>query len=165
MQLDAFLLADAVSAPPDGKFYIHGGGLTRITTPTMPFLLPQLGVFARFEVTEQELRRGHRFRLALTDPDSQPMGALPEFDSAPIKPPRLEPGERRFVALAINVSGLLFARTGLFHFELYVDDERHEAMPLPVVTLTAEELQAMTRPKAPAVAPNRAQRRTQQRRR
>jgi hypothetical protein len=162
MRLSALLVADAVSAPPDGKFYIHGGGLTRFTVPSLPFPIPQLGIFVRLEVEQTEVGQSHGFQFTLTDPDGVAVGAFPRFEAAlPETPVPLEDGEQRFVVLAVNIGGILVGRTGLHHLKFLVDDEPLGTVPLPVVVLTEEQLRAQigAPPVLPAQHPNRAARR------
>jgi hypothetical protein len=169
MRLNALLLADAVSAPLDGKFYIHGGGLTRLTVPSLPFPIPQLGVLVRLEIDESEIGQTHEFQFALTDPDEVSVGLFPQFTAQLPEPPpgapKLEDGEQRFVVLAINFAGINVGRKGLHTFEFRVDGESLGAIPLPVTVLSPEQLQAAVAPAvlgpAPSTttAPNRAARR------
>jgi hypothetical protein len=142
--LNALFLADAVSAPPDGKFYIHGGGLTRLTVPFLPFGL-QIGVFVRLEVDESELGQTHEFRFSLIDPDGAAVGVLPQFEAPLAEAIELAESEQRFVVLAINL-GISVGRGGPHRFEFFVDGERLGFVPLPVVLLTAEQLQALGAP-------------------
>jgi hypothetical protein len=142
--LNALFLADAVSAPPDGKFYIHGGGLTRLTVPVLPLSL-QIGVFVRLEVDESELGQTHEFRFALIDPDGAAVGALPQFEAPLAEAIELAESEQRFVVLAMNL-GISVGREGPHRFEFFVDGERLGLVPLPVVLLTTEQLQAMGAP-------------------
>jgi hypothetical protein len=173
MQLDTFLIADAVAAPPDGKFYIHGGGLTNLTLPVVPFAVPQLGVLARFAVTEQELREPHSFEIRFTDPDGAPAGApLPAFSSAALEPPELAEGEERFLALALNIGGILVLRVGLHRLSIHVDGDERGARPLPISVVSPDRLVGTTTPPAALATPppsppgpNRAARRGQQPRR
>jgi hypothetical protein len=141
------LIADAVSAPPDGKFYIHGGGLTRLTVPHFPFPVPQLGVFVRLEVDKDEVGGVHDFRFALSDPDGSPVAAMPPFraelPALPPGAPEPEEGEQRFVVLAVNLAGILVGRAGLHTLAFYVDEDRLGEIPLPVVPLTPDQLQGM----------------------
>lgn len=150
MRLNALLVADAVSAPADGKFYIHGGGLTRLTVPALPFPIPQLGAFVRLEIDEQEIGQTHEFRFALTDPDGGAVGMFPQFRAKLPKPPpeapELEDGEQRFVVLALNIAGINVERRGLHTLEFWVDGELLGSVPLPVTVLTPEQLQAMGSP-------------------
>jgi hypothetical protein len=149
LRLNALLVADAVSAPPDGKFYIHGGGLTRLTVPIIPFPIPQLGVFVRLEVGEDEDLIGsvHEFRFALTDPDGVALGVPPKFQAAipgpPPGAPGPEPGEQRFVVLAVNLAGIIVGRTGLHTLEFHVDDELLGEVPLPVTRFDSDQFQAI----------------------
>jgi hypothetical protein len=129
MQVETFLLADAVSAPPDGKMYIHGGGLTRINAPMLPFSL-QLGVAVRLAVTEDELRTPHVFSLTFTDHNGAEIHPTLQLKSMPLT--QIEPlaeGEERFAQLALNVGGLTFTREGPCKIEFAIDK-------LPLRTLT-----------------------------
>jgi hypothetical protein len=131
MRLDTLILADAASTPPDGKFYIHGGGLTRFVVPQLPYPLG-VAVFLRFEVSDEEMRKRHRFRVLVFGPvglNIQPI----EFESeATRKPPPLLEGEPRFIQVALNLP-LLIGRVGMYRIEVYVDDELIRAHPVPLV--------------------------------
>lgn len=163
-----------MSAPPDGKFYVHGGGLTRLTVPILPFMVPQLGVLVRLEIEEHEVGEMHEFRFALTDPDGDPVGLWPTFNAElpPLPPgsPDLEEGEQRFVVLASNIGAIQVGRKGLHRFQFHVDGNLLGEIPLPVTTLTPEQLEAtihqisLRPPQAPP-RPNRATRRQRPRHR
>jgi hypothetical protein len=162
MLLNALLVADAVSAPPDGKFYIHGGGLTRLTVPSLPFPIPQLGIFVRLEIEEAEVGRTYEFRFKLTDPDDVSVGVLPQFEAPlPATPVPLEDGEQRFAVLGMNIAGIMVGRAGLHRLTFAVDGEPLAVVPLPVVVLTDEQLRAQIRPPQSSLPPrpNRAARR------
>jgi hypothetical protein len=36
VKVDFAFLAEAASAPPDGKFYVIGGGVNRVASPSFP---------------------------------------------------------------------------------------------------------------------------------
>jgi hypothetical protein len=166
MRLDTFLLAEAASASvQDGKLYVHGGGLTRVTAPTLPFVLPQLAVAARFLVEDdEELSQSHQFRISLNDPDGSAVIPPIPVQMEPGEPVQLPDGEERFVQFAMTFGGVVFARAGIYSFSLVLDDIVQREMTLPVVALTAEELGAIMQPRpAPPPAPNRAQRRAKKR--
>jgi hypothetical protein len=164
MRLDALLLADAVSAPPDGKFYVHGGGVTRITVPHLPFDVPQLAVLVRLEIDEHEIGQAHEFGFDLRDPSGALVGPAP----APRFPAELPPppsgadapieGEPRFVVLVLNIGGIRVAHPGLYTFSFQVDRETIGSLRFVVVYKPAAANRA-------DVQPNRAQRRQQPRRR
>ena len=138
MRLDAFLLADAVSAPPDGKVYVHGGGLTRITAPTLPFTLPVLGILARFQIEDSELDEPHTFVFSLKDADGNDVIPPGELQSDPY-PPRapMPEGEEHYLQLALNLAHITFPTAGVYHFELRADDHPVKSMTFPVVPMQA----------------------------
>jgi hypothetical protein len=155
MRLDALLLADAVSAPPDGKFYIHGGGLSRLEVPGTPCPAP-FGVFARLEVSDAELASSHHFRITLIGPTGLPNIPPLEIQSEPqkIDVERLE-SEQRFMQFAISLTALV-VRVGLYHVELRVDKRKVGSVPLPVMVRPAEgELQQLLGLNSPLLAPAR----------
>jgi len=144
MRLDALLLADAVSAPPDGKFYIHGGGFTRFTVPVLPFTT-QLGVFIRLELDEADITKQHLFKFSMTDPE-EAFVLLPQelaggpFEEGALAREALVEGEERYLALALMFGGVTFGRAGLHRFHFYLGEKLMRSVPLPVVALTAEQL-------------------------
>lgn len=136
MRLDAFLIADAVSTPPDGKFYIHGGGLSRFEVPDIPFPM-SLGVFARLEVSDDEAIASHNLLFALIGPTGRPNIPPLEIESGSEK--SLEPllnGEQRFMQIAFSMTALVI-RIGLYRMEISVDGEQFGSIPLPVVLANA----------------------------
>jgi hypothetical protein len=165
MRLDAFILADAVSAPPDGKFNVLGGGLTKLTVPILPFTAP-FGLLIRLEVTEEEARAPHEFVFTWLDPAGVLLMPPVTFSGQAQDVGELVEGEERFVMLALNIGGVPFGRPGPHKLEFRVDGELLRTAPLPVVALSQEELAALQHGPPPAAAlpqGNRAQRRAQQR--
>ncbi len=130
MRLDAFLLADAVSTPGDGKFYIHGGGLSRFMVPALPFPLG-VAVFVRFEVDSSDLQQPHHFRVEVLGPVGRNIQPIPFESEAMDEVPPTQEGEQRFMQVALNLP-LVIVREGLYRFELYVDDELVKTIPIPL---------------------------------
>jgi hypothetical protein len=133
MQVETFLLADAASAPPDGKLYIHGGGITRINAPMLPFSL-QLGVAVRLEVTEAELREPHTFALSFSDREG--VAIHPPLHGKSGVASHIEPlaeGEMRLAQLALNVPGLTFTREGPCIIQFAIDGTTLHTFTLAVV--------------------------------
>ncbi len=85
MELDSLILADAVSTPPDDKFYIHGGGFSRYEVPGLPFPVP-LGVLIRLKVDDEDLHKSHQFLVAFIGPTGLPNVPPVEFVGTP--PPK-----------------------------------------------------------------------------
>jgi hypothetical protein len=132
MELETILLADAASTA-EGKLYVHGGGLTRLTPPMLPWLHPQITVVLIFRTDEADLGQTRRLQLTLTAPDESL--AMPAFEQ-PIGPiqPRAEPlpGEASRLQAVLNFSPVQFIRPGLYRFNVQVDDEPAGSMNLPV---------------------------------
>jgi hypothetical protein len=131
MRLDAFILADAASTPGDGKFYIHGGGLSRFVVPQLPYPLG-VALFIRFEIDDEDIRVRHRFRVMVFGPVGPNIHPL-EFESEPTKkPPPILEGEQRFMQIGLNLP-LFIVRTGLYRIELHLDGDIVRSIPIPLV--------------------------------
>jgi hypothetical protein len=132
MKVDALILADAVSSPPDGKFYIHGGGLTRYELAGLPAPLP-LGVLARIKIGKDDLKKSNLIRFTLVGPT----GAA-NVDPIEVRianshgEPDLLDGEEEFMQLALQIPGVA-VREGLYHLELQINGRVARRVPLPVV--------------------------------
>jgi len=138
--LDALILADAVSTPPDDKFYIHGGGFSRYEVPALPFPVP-LGVLIRLKVEASDLHKSHHFRVAFIGPTGLPNVPPVEFvGNPPTETAELVEGEERFVNIALQI-GAVAVRDGLYHLELHIDGHLARRVPLPVV-VTGGQAQA-----------------------
>ncbi len=132
MELETLIVADAVSTPPDGKFYVHGGGISRLEVPMLPFPIP-LGVLLRFRIDEDDLNRSHRVALVLIGPADIPNVPGIEFDLAPPEePPTLAPGEEHFTQIGMQINAVA-VRAGLHHLQVDLDGERVRHVPIPVI--------------------------------
>jgi hypothetical protein len=138
MQLETLILADAVSAPPDGKFYVLGGGITRFNVVQLP-MIAQLGVFARLQFDENEPLRAHRIEIHFLDPDGiDVLKGGPDLQTPEIaEPPQLAEGEQRFIALAINMSGVPIRQYGMHLLRILADGETMREVPLPATPIDA----------------------------
>jgi hypothetical protein len=135
MELDTFMLADAATGTPDGKLFIHGGGITRITPPIIPWTHPQLAIVARLRMAAEDWDQVHELQLSLLDPG----GALitpsaPITIPAPPRPPHAE-GEEQYVQLALGIASPTFAVEGLYRVELRRGDDVLRSFPLPVLAV------------------------------
>jgi hypothetical protein len=131
MRLDTFLLADAV-ATGNSRVYIHGGSITRLEVPALPFPVGQLAVYARLKPDDDaELERSHAMRLVVVGPTGNPNIPPLNFTLPAAELPELLPGEERLVDLALNFGGVTILREGLHRVELYYDHQRIGNAPLP----------------------------------
>ena len=132
MELDALIVADAVTTPPDGKFNILGGGIGRCTVPELPFPLP-LGILARLKVADRDLNKTHTFLLQLIGPAGIPNVAPLEIraHAPPDAGPRVE-GEERFFHIGLEIPAVA-AKAGLYYVEFHINGKLARRIPLPVV--------------------------------
>lgn len=139
MELETLIVAEAVSTPPDDKFYVHGGGISRFEVPVLPFPIP-VGVLLRVKLDDDDLLRSHHFRVALIGPLGRPNVAPAEFDVAGLdeEPPVLVDGEERFANIALQINAVA-VRVGLYRLEVEIDGEAVRDVPIPVVLAEASE--------------------------
>jgi len=138
MELDALIVADAVSTPPDGKFYIHGGGISRVEVPMLPFPIP-LGLLLRFKVDDEDFTRSHRVGVVLIGPAGLPNVPGVEFDlAAPDELPPSVDGEEHFVNIGLQLNGVA-VRAGIHRLEVDLDGQRARTVPIPVIVAVGAE--------------------------
>lgn len=155
MRLDTCLLADAATATPDGKLFIHGGGISRITPPVLPWTHPLLAVVLRFELEAGDADRTHELALALVSPKGdQMLSPVPTLEVPPQRTRAVE-GEESYLQAALQFATIPFASEGIYTLEVRVDGANVRSVPLAVV--------APQTPQAPS-ASNRAERRAAKRR-
>lgn len=131
MRFDFALLADYAQVV-DGKLYVQGGGLTRFTAPSVPWMQP-VAVCMRLEpAANDDLSREWQFGFAVLDPGD----AVITEHQTPLTLHRPETevaeGERRGVLVALTLSGLVIQRYGPHRVRLTIDGAKTE-LPFAVV--------------------------------
>lgn len=135
MRLDAFLLADDASAA-EGKLYLHGAGITKITAPVLPWAMPRLAVVLRLQVEPSDLDNWTQevVKLQMNGPDGRTVIPKTEIP-LPSEPPELPTeGEEYFLQLILNFEPLFLEKTGAHRLELSLGEHMLRSMSLPVVT-------------------------------
>lgn len=125
MRFDFALLADAAQVV-EGKLYIQGGGLTRMTATSVPWAQP-LAICMRLEPdADDDLSREWEFSVAVLGPDDMPITEA----RVPVTLHRPElvvaEGERPGVLLALTISGLVVRSYGPHRVRLAVDGAEME---------------------------------------
>jgi hypothetical protein len=133
MELDTFLLADAATVTPDGKMFVHGGGLTRIAVPALPWTQPQLALVMRFRMEESDWDAAHQLQVSLAAPDGTaviPPGSI----EVPVgnQPETLE-NEESFLQIALSIASVPFLNQGIYTFRLALDGEPRGSLSLAVI--------------------------------
>lgn len=132
MKLDAVILADAVATPNGDKFFIHGGGITRIEVPELPADIP-FQVLARFKVEPDDRAQEHGLEFVLIGPQGIPnVDPIQLMAVPPAEEPDLAEGEEEYLNLPVEVPAFAL-REGLYQLEIYIGKEMARRLPLPVI--------------------------------
>jgi uncharacterized protein DUF6941 len=132
-----FTLCDHAVVPPDGKIYIHGGGVHQLYVPQLPGPLRTLFLVVRVSIPWHMLGEPHTIRIRALDLDRRPIGPDPLI-STPFelgKPPGHRPGDESAINLCAELSGLTIAQPMTLRFHLLVDDDAIGSLPLKVLQL------------------------------
>jgi hypothetical protein len=133
MRLDFFLLAEAAFGA-EGKLYIHGGGLTTITPPRVPWTHPQLAVVIGFVLDEADRERGHELNVRLIDPAGDMV--LPDLEASVAETEltqHVDEDQRTVMHVSLTVAGIPMRLAGVYTFEMLLDGERIATRPLRLV--------------------------------
>jgi hypothetical protein len=131
VELDTLIIADAVSTPPDGKFYVHGGGFSRYEVPALPFPLP-LGVLIRLRLEDADFGQSFQLGVTLIGPTGNPNVPGVEIGLSP--PPDSEPalvGEERSANIALQIPATA-QREGVHRLEITLGGVVVATRSLPV---------------------------------
>lgn len=132
MELDALILAEAVTVTDEGKFFVHGGGFARFDVPGLPVPIP-IDVLIRLRIEEGDLKQEQRLNLSLMGPQGIPnVEPIEVLAIPPTKAPDLVEGQEQFLQIALSIPGVAL-RDGLYHVELRINGRLAKKVPLPVV--------------------------------
>jgi hypothetical protein len=68
-QIEYAFLADAAEVQPGQKFHVLGGGITRLSGPTLPFQHPHLALVVGLRLAPSERNLEHDLEFILAAPD------------------------------------------------------------------------------------------------
>lgn len=80
-----FTLCDHASVPPDGKIYIHGGGVDQLYVTQMPGPLRSLYLVVRVAIPWHMLGEPHTFKIRALDMDRRPVGPSDPLITTPFE--------------------------------------------------------------------------------
>src|SRR5262245_47869243 len=132
MHVETLILADnAVAA--EGKLYLHGAGISRITPPQLPWPHPMLSFVIRLEADDMEdFLASHELTLSIDDPDGNVLLPPNTLTMSHSEPPQLLDGEPLYANLVFTVAPILFRKEGLHSVKIELDAKPAAAVPLPV---------------------------------
>ena len=141
-----FTLCDHATVSPDGKIYIHGGGVNQLFLPQIPGPLRTLWLMVRLSIPWHMLGEPHTVKVRALDLDRNSVGPTDPLITTPFelgKPPGHRPGDESAINICAELSGLAIERPLTLRFHLLVDDEPVGSLPLKVLQMPQ---QAMTPP-------------------
>lgn len=126
-------LADAAEVQPGQKFHVLGGGITRLTGPSLPFVHPHLSLVVGLRMTSVERNREHDLMFVLSGPD----GAEVATASGKV----VARGSRADTAdviltLAIDLWNLQLRAAGEHHVRVLIDGSERKRLELVVAQAT-----------------------------
>ncbi len=131
MRLMYAFLADFALAHPDGKFYVVGGGVSRLLGSGFPFRHPQLSLVVRIEFMPLECGRPHAIEVHAVDGDGRPFAPAMRVDARPERHPEA-PTDAVALQFVLNLQNLEMRRPGRYAFSILVDGEQKDSVPLEV---------------------------------
>ncbi len=138
-----FTLCDHASVPPDGKIYIHGGGIHQLYVAQIPGPLRALFLVVRLSVPWHMLGEPHTVTIRALDLDRNPIGPNDPLVSTPFelgRPPGHRPGDESAINITAELSNLVIDKPVALRFHLAVDDEPISSLPLKVMQMTAGQV-------------------------
>lgn len=133
-----FTLCDHATVPPDGKVYIHGGGIHQLYVAQMPGPLRALFLMVRLSIPWHMLGEPHTVRVRALDLDRRPVGPNDPLLTTPFelgRPPGHRPGDESAINICAELSGLTVDQPMTIRFHLEVDAESIGSLPLKVLQM------------------------------
>lgn len=133
MRIRNFIVADAVSQGPQGKFYVHGGGVTSIGALAFPYVHPTLGLLATivYDSPEDDIEH-HLEVLVQMDGSDRPESTIVDLHTD--KPPDAFEMRRSWHLLHLigDVNGLQFKEPGRYWVVLKIDASERDRLMIDV---------------------------------
>jgi hypothetical protein len=130
-----FTVCDHATVPPDGKVYMHGGGVNQVFVPQLPGQIRSLWLMVRLSIPWHMLGEPHTIRIRALDLDRNPIGPTDPLITTPFelgKPPGHRPGDESAINICAELTGLSLEQPMTLRFHLMVDEETIGSLPLKV---------------------------------
>ena len=126
-------LADAAEVQPGSKFHVLGGGVSRLSGPSFPFVHPHLALVVGLRLTSAERTREHELGFVVTAPDGT------QVTSATGRVISHGPADTTDVVLtiAIDLWNMTLKGGGEHSVRITVDGSERKRLPL-MVTIARE---------------------------
>jgi hypothetical protein len=132
-EVEYAFLADAAEVQAGSKFHILGGGVSRLTGPSFPFVHPHLSLVVGLRMTSVERDREHDLGFVVTAPD----GAQVANASGRVVSHGPADATDVVVTIAIDLWNMTLGVAGEYAVRITVNGSERKRLPL-VVTANRE---------------------------
>ena len=128
-QIEYAFLADAAEVQPGQKFHVLGGGVTRLSGPTMPFQHPHLALVVGLRLAANERDREHEMEFILAAPD----GAKVSSSSGRIVAHGLQDSSDVILTLTVDMWNLTLPVQGDYTVSIMMGGTERKRLTLTVI--------------------------------
>jgi hypothetical protein len=128
-------LADAAEVQPGQKFHVLGGGISRLSGPSLPFQHPHISLVVGLRLTTAERNREHELGFVVTAPGGEQITSSGGRVVAHGPP---DPSDV-VLNLAVDLWNLSLPVAGEYSVRILVDGSERKRLPL-IVTQSHEAI-------------------------
>ena len=127
-EIEYAFLADAAQIQPGQKFHVLGGGISRLTGPSIPFVHPHLALVVGLRLSSDERKHEHDLDFVLLDPGGSDVATA----SGRVVAHGPSDGSDVILNIAVDLWNLNFRSTGEHAIRISVDGSERKRLPLVV---------------------------------
>jgi hypothetical protein len=125
-EIEFAFLADAAEAQPGQKFSVLGGGISRLSGPSLPFAHPHLSLVVGLRLTAAERNREHDIGFVITAPDGSHVA---ESSGRVVAHGPADPADV-VLTLAVDLWNLTLVAAGEYAVRITVEGSERKRLPL-----------------------------------
>jgi hypothetical protein len=129
-------LADAAEVAPGQKFNVLGGGVSRVSGPTIPFTHPHLALVVGLRLTAAERNKEHDLEFILEAPDGDRVASSSGRIVAHGPP---DPSDL-ILTVAVDLWNLMLATAGDYSVRIMIAGTERKRLPLAVVQTATQNM-------------------------
>jgi hypothetical protein len=133
-EVEYAFLADAAQVQPGQKFHVLGGGVSRVTGPSLPFVHPHLSLVLGLRLGANERDREHDLGVVVEAPDRSQVATA----SGKFVPHGSAPTDDIVVTIAIDLWSLDLRIPGEHLVRISIDGTERKRLSLMVAQLAGQ---------------------------
>jgi hypothetical protein len=127
-EIEYAFLADAADAQPGQKFSVLGGGISRLSGPSLPFVHPHLSLVVGLRLSAAERNREHELSFVITAPEG---ATVAESTGRVVAHGPADPTDV-VVTLAIDLWNLALSAAGEYAVRILIGGSERKRLSLVV---------------------------------